>query len=368
MAPDRSLSWPRSLSSLRLLALAALLSLLPLVAGGCRGAADDYTDFLERRQSAGADPEVQSTLQDLSGRWMLHALLAGGLDLGLRVELRMDLASRPMTVHARMWLAASNPDVDAPVADTDSPVASDGTFVLHAEPLVLAAGSTPGLNSAVRANVVLLAATQSTSDWCGTAIGTVEQPLMLDLAGSTFAARRDDARVLAVSDVPLSCFPHGSGDGGLVETPRPMSPDLSSVSSAAADLTGNWILDANLAQSLPLRLWASLVYVPSADGGGSLDGALRRAIDPPGSVALTTFSTPVTPDGRFELWLPALAIGTTQASVLLVGATRSADVFCGAGAGRVHKPIDLDLMGTTFGAVRWTPGTALPAGVPDRCQ
>jgi hypothetical protein len=192
---------------------------------------------------------------------------------------------------------------------------------------------------------------------------------MLDLVGSTFAARRDDARTLTVADVPQSCFPHGAPDGGVIETPRPMSPDLSAVPSAAADLTGDWILDANLAQSLPLRLWASLVYTPAAGGGGgSLDGALRRATDPPGSIALTTFSTLVTPDGRFELWLPALAIGTTQASVLLVGATRSADVFCGAGAGRVHKPIDLDLAGTTFGAVRWAPGTPLPMGAPDRCQ
>jgi hypothetical protein len=147
-----------------------------------------------------------------------------------------------------------------------------------------------------------------------------------------------------------------------------MSPDLSSVSSVAADLSGDWILSADLAQSLSLGLWASLVYTPSPDGGGALDGALRRATDPPGSIALATFSTLVSPDGRFELWLPALAIGTTQASVLLVGATRSADVFCGAGAGRVHKPIDLDLAGTTFGAVRWTPGTPLPTDAPDRCQ
>jgi len=350
--------------------VAALVMLAPaLAASGCRGAGDDYDDFLERRGvGADDDQQVQSTLQDLSGRFLLHALLAGGLDLGLRAELTMDVATQPIPLHARLWLATANPDTDAPLVETDSEVAADGTFILDAEPLVLAAGSTPGLNTAVDANVVLHAATQSPMAFCGTATGNVVEPLALDLAGSTFAARRDDDGTLALADVPQSCFPRGGGDGGVIETPRPMSPDLSSVSSTLADLSGDWILDANLAQSIPLQLWASMHFTPSPGGaGGSLDGALRRATDAPGSVALTTFSTAVAPDGRFELWLPALVVGNTQASVLLVGATRSADVFCGAGAGRVHKPIDLDLAGTTFGATRWTPGSPLPTSAPDHC-
>lgn len=353
------------------MALRHAIALTLVALAGCRGAGDDYADFLARRGvAAGDDQEVQSTLQDLSGRFVIHALLAGGLDLGLRAELAMDLSATPIPLHARLWLATANPATDAPLVESDSIVAADGTFALDAEPLVIAAGSTPGVNTDVRANVVLHAATQSADAWCGTATGDVVQPLMLDLHGSTFAARRDDAGTLAVADVPQSCFPHGAGgDGGVVETPRPMSPDLSAVSSALADVSGDWILDADLAQSLPMKLWATLHFTPAPGGaGGSLDGALRRATDPVGSVALTTFSTAVSADGRFELWLPALVVGTTQASVLLVGATRSADVFCGAGAGRVHKPIDLDLAGTTFGATRWVPGTPLPTMAPDRCQ
>ncbi|HEY2748698.1 MAG TPA: hypothetical protein VGL86_28960 [Polyangia bacterium] len=347
-----------------------VLLLVALAAGGCRGAGDDYADYLARRGDGGGDDqEVQSTLQDLSGRFVVHALLAGGLDLGLRAELAMDVTATPIPLHARLWLATADPDTDAPLVETDSIVAADGTFDLDAEPLVLAAGATPGLNTAVDANVVLHAATQSPSAWCGSATGDVVEPLALDLSGSTFAARRDDDGTLAVADVPQSCFPRaGGGDGGVMATPEPMAPDLSSVSSVLADLSGNWILDANLAQELPEKLWAELVFTPSPSGaGGSLDGALRRATDAPGSVALATFSTVVSADGRFELWLPTLVVGTTQASVLLVGATRSADVFCGAGAGRVHTPIDLDLTGTTFGATRWTPGTALPTDAPDHC-
>lgn len=352
------------------MALKASLVLTAAVAlAGCHSAGDDYDDFLARRGvAAGDDGEVQSTLEDLSGRFLLHALLAGGLDLGLTAELTMDVSAQPIPLHARLWLATANPDTDAPLVETDSVVAADGTFDLAAEPLTIAAGATPGINTPVSANVVLHAATQSPDAWCGSATGDVVQPLSLDLSGSTFAARRDDDGTLALTDVPQSCFPHGGADGGVIETPEPMPPDLSSVSSTLADLSGDWILQANLAQSIPLSLWASLRFTPSPNGaGGSLDGALRRATDAPGSVALTTFSTAVAPDGRFALWLPALVVGTTQASVLLVGATRSVNVFCGAGAGRVHKPIDLDLAGTTFGATRWTPGSALPTKAPDHC-
>jgi hypothetical protein len=344
-----------------------------LLLAGCHSPEDDYRDYLARRHvDGGGEQTVQSSLQDLNGRWLLHALLAGGLDLGLRVEIKMDASAKPIPLHARMWLAAADPDVDPPLVDTDTTVDTDGTFVLHAEPLVLAKGSTPGLNVAVTANVLLLASTQNATSWCGTATGKVEQPLSLDLAGSTFAAR-PDTNSLQLTDVPQSCFPRAAPGGGpVVETPRPIAPDLSSVSSAPADLTGNWLLNARLAGSLPLQLWAELVYTAGTpDGGttsGSLDGALRRATDPPGSLALASFTTQVSADGRFEVWLPSLVVGKTQASVLLVAATRSADVFCGAGAGQVHQPIELDLAGTTFAAQRWPPGTPVSADSPNQCQ
>ena len=100
------------------MALRAFL-LVTVLAGGCRGAGDDYADFLARRGPATDDSgDVQSTLQDLSGRFLLHALLAGGLDLGLRAELSMDLTASPIPLHARLWLATANPDTDAPLVET----------------------------------------------------------------------------------------------------------------------------------------------------------------------------------------------------------------------------------------------------------
>ena len=225
--------------------------LLLLVA--CRGAADDYNDFLARRPDAAASQTIQSTLQDVSGVWLLHALLAGGLDLGLRAQLTMDIKQPPpIALHAKLWLAISDFTSEPPLVETDTTVAADGTFDLHAEPLVLVKGTTPGINVDVRANAVLHASTQSMSAFCGTATGTVEQPLMLDLAGSTFAAR-PDSRTLQITDVPQSCFPPNQPSMPPMVV-KPPAPDLSSVSSVLADVSGNWILDADLAQSIPMRL------------------------------------------------------------------------------------------------------------------
>jgi hypothetical protein len=353
--------------------MAMRLLLLLVALSGCRNAAADYQDFLARRQSdGGVEMMVQSSLQDLNGFWLVSSLLAGGLELGLRMEFTMDLAATPIPLHARLWLETHDPMVDDPILETDTTVNPDGTFELHAEPLKLVKGATPGLSVDVTANVVLHSSTQNAMAWCGTATGNVSDPLSLDLAGSTFAAR-PTTRSLQLADVPQSCFPkNNNGMNPIIEIPKPASPDLSSVSSSLADLTGHWIINANLANSVPLKLWAEMVFTPGTpDGGttvGSLDGSLRRATDSPGSLALGHFSTQVSSDGRFEVWIPQLTVGQTQASVLLVGATRSADVFCGAGAGKVHKPIELDLMGTTFGATRWVPGTVVPEDTPNTCQ
>ena len=345
------------MASLRPLALVCALT-------ACRSASEDYDAYLQRtcRGAVATAGPVSSRFEDLSGRWLVHALLAGGLDLGLKMQLAMNGSA----LHARLWLAAADPATAPPILETDTMVGSDGTFVLRAEPLELGPGAL-NVDSTVEANVVLSASTLAPDAWCGTASGDVSKPLMLDLAGSTFAARHDDGQT-TMAEVPTSCMPGASQGCGMNGPVRPPAPDLSSVTSRLADLTGQWILSARLAGSLPQKLWVSLEFVAGAPGmGGSLDGALRKATDPPGAPALLTFSTAVGPDGRFALWLPGVSIGSVRADLLLVAATISADGFCGKGAGQVQEPLMLDLKGTTFGAARWTPGTPLPTTVPVSC-
>ena len=72
----------------RLTLLAVLLCL------GCdaRSPRDDYNDFVSRtanaRESQCQETESQAGgLADISGLWVIRALLNGGITLGLRVEL-----------------------------------------------------------------------------------------------------------------------------------------------------------------------------------------------------------------------------------------------------------------------------------------
>jgi hypothetical protein len=145
--------------------------------------------------------------------------------------------------------------------------------------------------------------------------------------------------------------------------PRPTSPDLTDVSSVAADVTGHFLVTARLANGFALQLWLSLVYAGGPDGG-TLDGAIHKTQDAPGTPAAATFTTTVTPDGRFELWLPTFSmqtnLGRLEADILLSAVTLGADGFCGEGAGQVRRPLAMSLEGATFAAQRFVPGTAAP--------
>lgn len=362
---------------------------LLLGASCARSPKEDFDDFLRRadrsQRDGGAGPE--SRFEDLSGVWLLNSLLAGGINLALRIQLQLDPGPPPVHAHARVWLARADGDATpyaAPQLEVETMIDESGRFVLRADPLVLGPNELP-VNTTVKAVVVMNARTLSRDEWCGAATGTVDEPLVLDLAGTTFAARRDDGDTLSRRDVPQRCPGANPGpaapDAGAADAGRPMSPDLSRVPSHLADLSGHWILTSRLAGALPLQLWASLTYIPTgagaggaggASGGGSLDGALRRAVDAPGSPALLSFSTRLDASGHFEIWLPSLELPTAggdliKARILLGGATLSADDFCGVGVGEVSSPIMLDLAGTTFRAARWTPGTPVPAAPPDRC-
>ncbi len=353
-----------------------------LVSASCaQGPKQDFDDFLRRADRSQHDggAGAESHFEDLSGTWLVNSLLAGGINLALRMRFKVDPGPAPVHTHVSVWLA--RPDGDpAPYAvsslEIDTTIDESGRFILRADPLILGPRELP-VNTTVKAIVIMDVRTRSKDEWCGDATGSVAEPLVLDLAGTTFSARRDEGDTLLRKDVPQRCpgqAPASVPDAGVMDAGRPMPPDLSSVPSRLADLSGHWILSSRLAGALPLQLWASLAYVPSTapGGGGSLDGALRRAVDAPGSPALVTFSTRVAADGRFEIWVPSLELPTAggdviKGRVLLEGATQSADEFCGVGVGEVSAPIQIDLMGTTFRAARWTPGTPVPVAPPDRC-
>ncbi len=352
----------------------------------------DYDDYRARTADRRANACVpmgppESRFADVRGRWFVYALLATGIELGLRVELSGDTSEAPNDLQARFWLDRADPDVDPPLTVVMTRVHEDGTFVLVADlalPPELLGGDTT-----VLASVVLAVSTLSEHAWCGDATGNVTSPIVIDLMGSTFFATRDEVDALQKGDIPFQCprvecvdepssdsGPTGDGgpplDGGV---PRPAAPDLSDVASTRRDLTGHYLMHARLAGAIALKLWVSMLYAEATDADGRVaafvEGSLRRATDLPGSTPLITFSTPVAADGRFDIWLPGLMLdsplGPVNADILLTSATLPVG-FCGRAAGTVRSPITLDLANTNFAMTPWAPGTPLPDPLPNSCE
>jgi hypothetical protein len=378
-------------------ATSALLVLATLVACG-RTPRDDYDDYLERANRLALDEGVEPdgarppAWQDVTGSWLLQAKLALGNSIWLRVRMcapvanptqadwdRCDPATGPGPLMVRMWLDRQVMATDAPIVETSTDVDAEGHFLLVADPLKLPKEI---IGFEIVARVEMYARTAASGAWCGDATGVVTSPPGIPLDGSTFAALRDPDQTLTRADTVWECRGVGvevpgddagpgtdtgpstdgapTGDLGPDPGPaRPESPDLSAVPSVQADLTGHYLLTAELPIGLALQLWLSVVSA-YGDAGGTLDGAVHAVMAAPGTPALATFTTTLTTDGRFEVWLPnALlpsSLGEVEADILLAGATLDSDRFCGEAAGAVTRPLPLMLAGTRFGAQRFVPG------------
>jgi len=180
---------------------------LALALGACHSPSDDYDRFVAATDEARKEalPIASSHFEDVSGKWLVSSLLAGGLALGLRMRFALDQTKTPVALTADIWLAAADTNVDPPLITVQTIIDDTGRFELQAVPLVLKQGSVKGLNVDVSANVVMDCYTQSIDEWCAGATGMVTDPLQLDLHGSTLGALRDDAGTKVIADVPSRC-------------------------------------------------------------------------------------------------------------------------------------------------------------------
>ncbi|MCA9539147.1 MAG: hypothetical protein KC620_09700 [Myxococcales bacterium] len=353
----------------------------------------DYDDFrartAARRESAcNAPVGGPSALADLRGRWLIRALLKGGIPLGLRITLDYadgEDGAPPVDYVARFWLHTQPLDA-TPLVETQAHVDEDGRFILTADPLNL---GTDVIDSAspVIATVTMDARTLDADQWCGDAVGTVTSPLELHLDGSTFAAHRDDDGALVLDDLTFQCpgdpcAPDmGVPDAGVSDAAvdggptRPDPPDLSRYPSVRRDLTGDYFFLGALNGAIAVRLWISLFYRegPGPDGEklATIDGTLRAASDPVDAPPRMYFSAPVTEDGRFEVWLPGfkLQVGAIDVDAdILLGAVTTDGGFCGSATGQARSPFELPITeNTTYFAIPWMPGPDRPVDQPNAC-
>lgn len=368
------------------------LGLLVALACDSRSPRQDYDDFrartaAEREAEICGSGESTGVLEDIRGRWLLRALLKGGIGVGLRIVFDAPDGpdgAPPTELNARIWLH-DQPDDAPPLVETTTSISEDGRFELIADPLDLGTDVIDS-QSAVVARVVMDSRINSPDEWCGDATGSVTSPLQLVLDGSTFYATRDTEGALVLDDLPFQCpgdpcapdmgvTDMGVPDAAVDDGPeRPESPDLSDVPSTRRDLTGDYFFNASLS-GIAVRLWLSVFYRESVDAEGAtvatIDGALRTATSGPGDPPATTFFAEVDAEGRFEVWLPEFRLDLAGLEIeadILLGAATVDGGWCGAAAGQARQPFSLPLDGSTFFAVPWaTPGGEQPADVPNAC-
>jgi len=370
----------------------------------------DYEDFKARAEGLRLPPPElsdRSEISDITGLWLINARLSAGIDLGLRVRFSLPEGVeswpedanglQPVTLQTTIWLERQNPNdpEEQHVVQVNTNVGADGRFVLVADPLILDPESL-GLASAVEAIVNLNTKTLDANELCGEATGEVTKPIVIDLEGSTFFGARDDELTLTLSELPGRCPASGDPEGGAqaggtggadggadggveggtggAEVTRPESPDLSAVTTQLGDITGHWLVNVKTS-ILPLKLWASLIYTPAPEAtGGYIEGSLRRDTDAFDAPPLATISASVDAEGRFEIWLPGLQVLTLSADLLITaailppaeGEARPVG-WCGAGAGMVGPPFNLDLAGSTLYAHPWVPGSPEPVELFEAC-
>lgn len=139
-----------------------------------------------------------------------------------------------------------------------------------------------------------------------------------------------------------------------------------------ADINGTFLLalSAVIAAEYPLQFYTTVTFVPTPEGGTvtlelqplSLDPQTTTTPRQPVGDALTVGPAMVNASGSFELPItePVMVTGEANpitgsdivATLNLSASIQSEDLFCGTVTGMVTSPLELDLVGSTFAAVR----------------
>lgn len=171
------------------------------------------------------------------------------------------------------------------------------------------------------------------------------------------------------------------------EEDRDAPPVKMDLASTLADINGDFLLALAVATAsdLPLQFYTTATLIQAGDGTGVLTLSLQPlAIDPgetltprvPVSDPLVLEDIVVSEDGAFAADLgeinlvaaanPILGLDIT-ATIALGGFIQDEHLYCGNVTGMVTAPIDLDLDGSTFAAIRVDSVDELPEMFPIKC-
>jgi hypothetical protein len=193
-------------------------------------------------------------------------------------------------------------------------------------------------------------------------------PLEYDLAGSTFAAIRLDDDGCTPETLPVS-FPYKCD-----QVPPPDALDYSGFFLFA--------LETSLGPDLPLQFVTTVAYTAGDDGAGVVDLTFQPLSLDQGETLipreyigepLTFEDIPVAADGTFDLDMGLVMVtgaanpvtgGDIEATILVHAEIRDEDTMCGQFEGMLMSPLEYDLAGSTFAAIRLADDGSDPMSLP----
>ncbi|HET6584508.1 MAG TPA: hypothetical protein VFG69_13695 [Nannocystaceae bacterium] len=223
----------RPLASCRLLALPFVLGLATTPLAGCPKPEEKYENFLdetkdEREDAANMKMDVGGSLADVNGFFLfaLAATINPPTPLQFYTEVTfepladgtggtMQLSMQPLALDQGQVTTPRTPIGDK-LEIADVMVDGSGAFMVVATEDLMVPGAANPITGGdiVVQDLVLTGSIQNEDIMCGSVTGLVTAPIMLDLAGSTFAAERVTAIDMLPTTVLGACPKGGVGESG----------------------------------------------------------------------------------------------------------------------------------------------------------
>jgi hypothetical protein len=336
------------------------------------------------------DPDTSDTdtsdtgSQDLAGSYLFALETSLGPDLPLQFVLDIDnvVGSDAGTTADFVFTPLSLDQGDtvpgecigAPLEYQGVQIDADGNFDLDMGLVMITGAANPVTGSDITATMVQHGHLVDPDRMCGDVEGMLTSPLEYDLIGSTFAA------------IPL--------EGGCQADsfPTPIYDCYGAEAGVGSEIAGVYLiaLETSLGSDLPLQFVLRIDNVGVTADGTTADFEFRPLSLDQGETLtprvclpelLTYSGVEIDADGDFELNMGLVVVSgeanpitgsEMQLISVLLGHIEDSDTMCGVVEGTLVSPVEFDLEGSTFAAVRLadlgcTPQN-LPASFPFSCS
>ena len=389
--------------AIRLLSIAprihvpALLAFVVLTTG-CPNPEDRWNEFLDatkdERMDAGeggtetgdgdgdtGDGDGDAGLPDLNGTFLFALETSLGPDLPLQFVTTIenmvvatdgsgataDFTFRPLSLdqgESLMPRECLDETLTFPGVEFDA----EGNFMIDMGLVMVSGIANPVTGSDIEATLTVLGQISHENAMCGELEGMLMSPLEFDLAGSTFGALRLEDDGCTPGSLPIS-FPYKCS-----MVPPPDADDYSG--------TFLFALETSLGPDLPLQFVTTIVYTAAAEGGGTMDVTFQPLSLNQGETLIprefvgepiTYEDIAVTAEGDFDIDMGLVMVtgaanpvtgSDIEATLIVHGDMLDENTACGELEGMLMSPLEFDLAGSTFAAVRLADDGSDPMSLP----